>query len=172
MYQKYQPKSIEELKNEWATALRWKDVYRPYTAEEVDRLRGTFQHDHTIARMGAEHLWDMLHEQKFIRALGALTGNQAVEMVQAGLKAIYLSGWQVAGDANDALTMYPDQSLYPVTSASTVLRRINNALIRADEIQHMEGRDGEVDYFAPIVGDAEAGFGGPLNTFELIKSKI
>ncbi len=172
MYQKYQPKSIEELKNEWATALRWKDVYRPYTAEEVDRLRGTFQHDHTIARMGAEHLWDMLHEQKFIRALGALTGNQAVEMVQAGLKAIYLSGWQVAGDANDALTMYPDQSLYPVSSASTVLRRINNALIRADEIQHMEGRDGEVDYFAPIVADAEAGFGGPLNTFELIKSMI
>lgn len=172
MYQKYQPKSVDELKNEWATVPRWKEVHRPYSAEEVDRLRGTFQHDHTIARMGAEHLWDMLHEQKFIRALGAMTGNQAVEMVQAGLKAIYLSGWQVAGDANDALTMYPDQSLYPVTSVPTVLRKINNALIRADQIQHMEGRDGEVDYFAPIVADAEAGFGGPLNTFELIKSMI
>lgn len=172
MYQKYQPKSVDELKNEWATVPRWKEVHRPYSAEEVDRLRGTFQHDHTIARMGAEHLWDVLHEQKFIRALGAMTGNQAVEMVQAGLKAIYLSGWQVAGDANDALTMYPDQSLYPVTSVPTVLRKINNALIRADQIQHMEGRDGEVDYFAPIVADAEAGFGGPLNTFELIKSMI
>lgn len=172
MYQKYQPKSVDELKNEWATAPRWKEVHRPYSAEEVDRLRGTFQHDHTIARMGAEHLWDRLREQKLIRALGAMTGNQAVEMVQAGLNAIYLSGWQVAGDANDALTMYPDQSLYPVTSVPTVLRKINNALIRADQIQHMEGRDGEVDYFAPIVADAEAGFGGPLNTFELIKSMI
>ncbi|HSK89605.1 MAG TPA: isocitrate lyase [Anaerolineales bacterium] len=172
MYQKYQPKSVDELKNEWATAPRWKEVHRPYIAEEVDRLRGTFQHDHTIARMGAEHLWDRLHEQKFIRALGAMTGNQAVEMVQAGLNAIYLSGWQVAGDANDALTMYPDQSLYPVTSVPTVLRKLNNALIRADQIQHLEGRDGEVDYFAPIVADAEAGFGGPLNTFELIKSMI
>jgi len=172
MYHKYQPKSVDELQNEWATAPRWKEVHRPYSAEEVDRLRGTFQHDHTIARMGAEHLWDALHEQRFIRALGALTGNQAVEMVQAGLRAIYCSGWQVAGDANDALTMYPDQSLYPVTSVPTVLRKINNALIRADQIQHMEGRDGEVEYFAPIVADAEAGFGGPLNTFELIKSMI
>jgi len=172
MYQKYQPKSIEELKKEWASDPRWENVHRPYTAEDVDRLRGTFQHDHTIARMGAERLWELLHKEKFIRALGAGTGNQAVEMVQGGLKAIYLSGWQVAGDANDALTMYPDQSLYPVTSVPTVLRKINNALIRADQIQHMEGRDGEVYYFAPIVADAEAGFGGPLNTFELIKSMI
>src|SRR5512144_3299539 len=172
MYQKYQPKSVEELKQEWATDARWKGIRRSYTAEDVDRLRGTFQHDHTIARMGAERLWHLLHSEKSIRALGALTGNQAVEMVQAGLPAIYLSGWQVAGDANDALTMYPDQSLYPVTSVPTVLRKINNALIRADQIQHMEGRDGEVDYFAPIVADAEAGFGGPLNTFELIKSMI
>jgi isocitrate lyase len=172
MYQKYQPKSVEELKREWTSDPRWEGVHRPYTAEDVDRLRGTFQHDHTIARMGAERLWELLHEEKFIRALGALTGNQAVEMVQAGLKAIYLSGWQVAGDANDALTMYPDQSLYPVTSVPTVLRKINNALIRADQIQHMEGRDGEVYYFAPIVADAEAGFGGPLNTFELIKAMI
>ena len=172
MYQKYQPKSVDELKKEWETEARWKGVYRPYTAEEVDQLRGTFQHDHTIARMGAERLWDLLNTEKYIRALGALTGNQAVEMVQAGLKAIYLSGWQVAGDANDALTMYPDQSLYPVTSVPTVLRKINNAFIRADQIQHMEGRDGEVEYFAPIVADAEAGFGGPLNTFELTKAMI
>jgi isocitrate lyase len=172
MYQKYQPKSVDELKKEWEMEARWKGVYRPYTAEEVDQLRGTFQHDHTIARMGAERLWDLLNTEKYIRALGALTGNQAVEMVQAGLKAIYLSGWQVAGDANDALTMYPDQSLYPVTSVPTVLRKINNAFIRADQIQHMEGRDGEVEYFAPIVADAEAGFGGPLNTFELIKAMI
>ena len=172
MYHKYQPKSVEELKREWANDERWKGVYRPYAAEEVDKLRGTFQHDHTIARMGAERLWQLLHEEKYIRALGALTGNQAVEMVQAGLKAIYLSGWQVAGDANDSLTMYPDQSLYPVTSVPTVLKRINNAFIRADQIQHMEGRDGEVEYFAPIVADAEAGFGGPLNTFELIKAMI
>ncbi|MBL8062933.1 MAG: isocitrate lyase [Anaerolineales bacterium] len=172
MFHKYQPKSIEELKKEWEEDVRWKGVYRPYAAEEVDRLRGTFQHDHTIARMGAERLWQLLHEEKFVRALGALTGNQAVEMVQAGLKSIYLSGWQVAGDANDALTMYPDQSLYPVTSVPTVLKKINNALIRADQIQHMEGRDGEVQYFAPIVADAEAGFGGPLNTFELVKAMI
>jgi isocitrate lyase len=172
MYQKYQPKSVDELKKEWETDSRWKDVYRPYTAEEVDQLRGTFQHDHTIARMGSERLWDLLNSEKYIRALGALTGNQAVEMVQAGLKAIYLSGWQVAGDANDALTMYPDQSLYPVTSVPTLLRKINNAFIRADQIQHMESRDGEVEYFAPIVADAEAGFGGPLNTFELIKAMI
>ncbi len=172
MYQKYQPKSVEELKKEWASDPRWEGVHRPYSAEDVDRLRGTFQHDHTIARMGAERLWELLGEEKFIRALGALTGNQAVEMVQAGLKAIYLSGWQVAGDANDALTMYPDQSLYPVTSVPTVLRKINNALVRADQIQHMESRDGEVYYFAPIVADAEAGFGGPLNTFELIKAMI
>ncbi|MGZ6317612.1 MAG: isocitrate lyase [Anaerolineales bacterium] len=172
MSQKYQPKSVGELKQEWATDPRWQGIQRSYTAEDVDRLRGTFQHDHTIARMGSERLWELLHHEKFIRALGALTGNQAVEMVQAGLPAIYLSGWQVAGDANDAFTMYPDQSLYPVTSVPTVLRKINNALIRADQIQHMEGRDGEVHYFAPIIADAEAGFGGPLNTFELIKSMI
>jgi isocitrate lyase len=172
MSQKYQPKSIGELKQEWATDPRWKGVLRSYSAEDVDRLRGTFQHNHTIARMGSERLWNLLYSEKFIRALGAMTGNQAVEMVQAGLPAIYLSGWQVAADANDAFTMYPDQSLYPVTSAPTVLRKINNALIRADQIQHMEGRDGEVHYFAPIIADAEAGFGGPLNTFELIKSMI
>jgi len=172
MYQKYQPKSVAELEKDWVTSPRWKGITRPYSAKDVDKLRGTFQHDHTIARMGAERLWELLQSETLVRALGALTGNQAVQQVQAGLKAIYLSGWQVAGDANDALTMYPDQSLYPVTSVPTVLRKINNALIRADQIQHMEGRDGEVHYFAPIVADAEAGFGGTLNTFELIKAMI
>ncbi|MBI2376875.1 MAG: isocitrate lyase [Deltaproteobacteria bacterium] len=171
MYQKYQPKSVEELEKEWATDPRWKTVKRPYSAKEVDRLRGTFQLDHTLARQGSERLWQLLHEKHLVRALGALTGNQAVQMVQAGLDAIYLSGWQVAADANDAGQMYPDQSLYPVTSVPAVLRRINNALMRADQIQYMEGRK-ETHYFAPIVADAEAGFGGPLNTFELIKSMI
>jgi isocitrate lyase len=160
-----------ELKRQWTTDPRWAGITRPYTADEVVRLRGSIQLDHTLARMGAERLWMLLHSEPFIRALGALTGNQAVQMVQAGLKAIYLSGWQVAGDANDALTMYPDQSLYPVTSVPTVLRKINNALMRADQIQHMEERD-DVYYFAPIVADAEAGFGGPLNTFELIKGMV
>jgi isocitrate lyase len=164
-------RQVEDLKQKWATAPRWAGIRRPYSAEEVVRLRGSIQLDHTLARMGAERLWKLLHEEPFVRALGALTGNQAVQMVQAGLKAIYLSGWQVAGDANDALTMYPDQSLYPVTSVPTVLRKINNALVRADQIQHMEGKD-DVYYFAPIVADAEAGFGGPLNTFELIKGMI
>ena len=163
--------SVEELKTAWATDARWKGIKRPYTAEEVDRLRGSLELDHTLARLGAAKLWQFLHTEPYIRALGALTGNQAVQQVQAGLKAIYLSGWQVAGDANDALTMYPDQSLYPVGSVPTVLRKINNALIRADQIQHME-QEGSVDYFMPIVADAEAGFGGPLNAFELVKSMI
>ncbi len=162
---------VEELKQHWATDPRWTGITRPYAAEEVVKLRGSIQLDHTLARLGAERLWHLLHTEPFIRALGALTGNQAVQQVQAGLKAIYLSGWQVAGDANDALTMYPDQSLYPVTSVPTVLRKINNALMRADQIQHMEGQD-DIYYFAPIVADAEAGFGGPLNTFELLKGMI
>ena len=164
-------KQAQELRQEWEAKERWRGIARPYSAEEVVKLRGSIQLDHTLARMGAERLWRLLHDEPFIRALGALTGNQAVQQVQAGLKAIYLSGWQVAGDANDALQMYPDQSLYPVNSVPTVLRKINNALMRADQIQHMEGRD-DVYYFAPIVADAEAGFGGPLNTFELIKSMI
>ena len=167
----YRTQSISELERSWSNDLRWKGIVRPYSALEVDRLRGTIQLDHSVSRMGAERLWNLLHTEKFVRALGALTGNQAVQQVQAGLKAIYLSGWQVAGDANDALTMYPDQSLYPVTSVPTVIRRITNALMRADQIQHMEGRK-DVYYFAPIVADAEAGFGGPLNTFELVKSMI
>jgi isocitrate lyase len=162
---------IIELENDWATNPRWEGVTRKYPASEVVRLRGSIQLHYTLADMGAKRLWHLLHTEPFIRALGALTGNQAVEMVSAGLKAIYLSGWQVAGDANDALQMYPDQSLYPVSSVPNVIRKLNNALVRADQIQHMQGRD-DIYWFAPIVADAEAGFGGPLNTFELIKAMI
>jgi isocitrate lyase len=167
----YTQQEIDDLNRRWATDPRWQGITRTYPASEVVRLRGSIRIDHTLARMGAERLWKLLHEQPFLRALGALTGNQAVEQVQAGLPAIYLSGWQVAGDANNALQMYPDQSLYPVDSVPFVIRRINNALLRADQIQHMENT-GDVYYLAPIVADAEAGFGGPLNTFELIKSMI
>ncbi|MBP7686724.1 MAG: isocitrate lyase [Thermoflexales bacterium] len=162
---------IIELENDWATNPRWEGVTRKYPASEVVRLRGSIQLHYTLAEMGATRLWHLLHTEPFIRALGALTGNQAVEMVSAGLKAIYLSGWQVAGDANDALQMYPDQSLYPVSSVPNVIRRLNNALVRADQIQHMQGKS-DINWFAPIVADAEAGFGGPLNTFELIKAMI
>src|SRR5512139_735729 len=162
---------IIELENDWATNPRWEGVTRKYPASEVVRLRGSIQLHYTLAEMGATRLWHLLHTEPFIRALGALTGNQAVEMVSAGLKAIYLSGWQVAGDANDALQMYPDQSLYPVSSVPNVIRKLNNALVRADQIQHMQGKS-DIYWFAPIFADAEAGFGGPLNTFELIKAMI
>jgi isocitrate lyase len=162
---------IIELENDWATNPRWDGVTRKYPASEVVRLRGSIQLHYTLAEMGATRLWHLLHTRPLIRALGALTGNQAVEMVSAGLEAIYLSGWQVAGDTNDALQMYPDQSLYPVSSVPNVIRRLNNALVRADQIQHMHGKN-DVYWFAPIVADAEAGFGGPLNTFELIKAMI
>ncbi len=162
---------IIELENDWATNPRWEGVTRKYPASEVVRLRGSIQLHYTLAEMGATRLWHLLHTEPFIRALGALTGNQAVEMVSAGLKAIYLSGWQVAGDANDALQMYPDQSLYPVSSVPNVIRKLSNALVRADQIQHMQGKS-DIYWFAPIVADAEAGFGGPLNTFELIKAMI
>jgi isocitrate lyase len=162
---------IIELENDWTTNPRWEGVTRKYPASEVVRLRGSIQLHYTLAEMGATRLWHLLHTRPFIRALGALTGNQAVEMVSAGLEAIYLSGWQVAGDANDALQMYPDQSLYPVSSVPNVIRRLNNALVRADQIQHMQGKN-DIYWFAPIVADAEAGFGGPLNTFELIKAMI
>ena len=150
---------------------RWNGIERPYTAEDVYKLRGSVRIEHTLARRGSERLWRSLHEEPFINALGALTGNQAMQQVKAGLKAIYLSGWQVAADANVAGQMYPDQSLYPVNSVPQVVKRINQALQRADQIDRAEGREG-FDWFAPIVADAEAGFGGPLNVFELMKSMI
>jgi isocitrate lyase len=149
---------------------RFAGIERPYSREDVERLRGSIAIEHTLARRGAEKLWELLHTQDFVAALGALTGNQAVQQVRAGLKAIYLSGWQVAADANLAGQMYPDQSLYPANSAPAVIKRINNALLRADQIDHAEGKN--VDWLVPIVADAEAGFGGPLNVFELIKAMI
>jgi isocitrate lyase len=163
--------SVADLQDEWNKNPRWQNVRRDYTAVEVDRLRGSLTIEHTLARRGAEKLWRLLHEEPYINALGALSGNQAVQMAHAGLKAIYLSGWQVAADANSAGQMYPDQSLYPADSVPAVVRRINNALRRADQVQHLEGRR-EHDYFLPIVADAEAGFGGALNAFELMKGMI
>ena len=159
-----------EIRSEWEGS-RWDGVERPYTAEDVLRLRGSIKIEHTLARLGAERLWRMMHEQPFVRSLGALTGNQAVQQVKAGLEAIYLSGWQVAADANGAGQMYPDQSLYPVDSVPSVVKAINQALQRADQIHHSEGKNG-IDWFAPIVADAEAGFGGALNVFELTKALI
>jgi isocitrate lyase len=150
---------------------RWQGIERPYTAADVDRLRGSVAIEHTLARLGAERLWKLLHEEPYVAALGALTGAQAVQMVKAGLHAIYLSGWQVAADANLAGHTYPDQSLYPVSSAPALVRRLNNALLRADQIDRAEGRNG-THWLAPIVADAEAGFGGPLNAFELMKSFV
>src|SRR5579864_6429984 len=160
-----------ELETFWKGNLRWQGVARPYSAEDVIRLRGSIQIEYTLARLGAERLWNLLHAESYVAALGALTGNQAVQQVKAGLKAIYLSGWQVAADANLAGQMYPDQSLYPANSVPHVVRRINQALQRADQIQQAEGK-GDIYWFAPIVADAEAGFGGPLNVFELTKSMI
>ena len=163
---------IFALLNDWTNNPRWKGIKRPYLADEVVRLRGSILIEHTLARMGAERLWQLMHTEPYVHALGALTGNQAVQQVQAGLKAIYVSGWQVAADANSAFQMYPDQSLYPVDSCPSVIRKINNALYRADQIQHMNGNNKDIYWFAPIVADAEAGFGGPLNTFELMKAMI
>ncbi|MEO7496206.1 MAG: isocitrate lyase [Massilia sp.] len=162
---------VAALQADWDTNPRWKGVVRNYTAEDVVRLRGSLQIEHTLAKRGAEKLWDLLNNEPFVNTLGAMTGNQAMQQVKAGLKAIYLSGWQVAGDANVAGEMYPDQSLYPVNSVPTVVRRINNTFQRADQIQWSEGKD-DIDYFAPIVADAEAGFGGVLNAYELMKSMI
>src|SRR5438477_11935902 len=160
-----------QLESMWAHDARWKGISRPYTAKEVVRLRGTVHVENSLARLGAERLWELLHTEDYVRALGALTGNQAVQQVQAGLKAIYLSGWQVAGDANLAGQMYPDQSLYPANSVPNVVKAINNAFMRADQIHHAEGKNG-IHWFAPIVADAEAGFGGCLNAFELMKAMI
>jgi isocitrate lyase len=162
---------IAELQQQWMEDPRWRGIRRPYDAAAVHRLRGTVQIEHTLARRGAEKLWKLLHEQPFVNALGALTGNQAMQQVKAGLKAIYLSGWQVAADANLAGEMYPDQSLYPANSVPAIVRRINGTFIRADQIHHAEGKD-DFDWFAPIVADAEAGFGGVLNAFELMKAMI
>jgi isocitrate lyase len=158
--------------NGWVRSeARWKDIIRPYSQEEVERLQGTVKIEYTLARLGAERLWKLFQEEDYVPALGAMTGNQAIQQVHAGLKAIYVSGWQVAADANLAGQMYPDQSLYPVTSVPAVVKRINNALLRADQIRHLEGRD-HMYWLAPIVADAEAGFGGALNVFELVKSMI
>ncbi len=164
--------SVAEIEQAWASDPRWQGVERTYSAADVVRLRGSIQEEHTLARRGAERLWRQLNEAEYIPALGALTGNQAVQMVKAGLEAIYLSGWQVAADANLAGQTYPDQSLYPANSVPAVVRRINNALLRADQIAHSEGQNAEIDWLVPIVADAEAGFGGPLNAFELMKGMI
>ncbi len=163
--------STRQLHADWTENPRWRGVRRPYAAAEVGRLRGSVHIEHSLARLGAEKFWRLLHTETVVGALGCMTGNQAVQAVQAGLKAIYCSGWQVAGDANTAGEMYPDQSLYPVDSVPRVVERINNALLRTDQIHHMDGR-GTVDWLAPIVADAEAGFGGNLNAFELTKALI
>jgi len=157
--------------HEWESNPRWNGVIRPYTYNDVDRLRGTVRIEYTLARLGAEKLWDLLHSRPYVPALGAMTGNQAMQQVKAGLEAIYVSGWQVAADANDAAQVYPDQSLYPADSVPNMCRRINQALMRADQIHKSEGRNG-MYWFAPIVADAEAGFGGNLNAFELMKAMI
>jgi isocitrate lyase len=162
---------IARIKKDWAENPRWKGVKRGYTAEDVERLRGTVPIEYSLARRGAEKLWKMVNERPFVNSLGALTGNQALQQVKAGVPAIYLSGWQVAADANLAGEMYPDQSLYPANSVPSVVKRINNCLLRADQVAHSEGKD-DLDYLAPIVADAEAGFGGVLNAFEIMKAMI
>lgn len=161
----------EALAHDWQYSPRWQGVQRPYPAEQVLKLRGSVRLEYTLAQLGAQRLWELLQTEPFLRTLGAQTGNQAVQMVQAGLKAIYLSGWQVAGDANNADQTYPDQSLYPADSAPRLVRRINNALLRADQIHHMQNKN-DIHWLAPIVADAEAGFGGVLNAFELAKALI
>jgi isocitrate lyase len=164
-------RAAQELETQWSTDDRWNGIERTYTAEDVVRLRGSVVEEHTLARLGAERLWQLLQADAPVRALGALTGGQAVQMVRAGLEAIYLSGWQVAADANIAGATYPDQSLYPVNSVPALVRRFNNALSRADQIDWAEGRNG-THWFAPILADAEAGFGGPLNAYELMRAMI
>ncbi|GAB3623413.1 isocitrate lyase [Mariniluteicoccus endophyticus] len=166
------PMTAEQLEQDWNENPRWKGVRRDYTAADVVRLRGRVQEEHTLARRGAEQLWEKLHTEDFVNSLGALTGNQAVQQVKAGLKAIYLSGWQVAADANLSGHTYPDQSLYPANSVPQVVRRINNALLRADQIECAEGIQSVDEWLVPIVADAEAGFGGPLNAYELMKAMI
>lgn len=169
---KTREEAARQLEETWANDARWKGIVRNYTGEDVVKLRGSLQIEYTLAKKGAARLYKSIHEEDFVNALGALTGNQAVQQVKAGLQAIYLSGWQVAADANLAGQMYPDQSLYPANSVPKVVERINQALQRADQIDHSEGRDDGFDWFAPIVADMEAGFGGPLNVFELMKGMI
>lgn len=169
---KTREEAARQLEETWANDARWKGIVRNYTGEDVVKLRGSLQIEYTLATKGAARLYKSIHEEDFVNALGALTGNQAVQQVKAGLQAIYLSGWQVAADANLAGQMYPDQSLYPANSVPKVVERINQALQRADQIDHSEGRDDGFDWFAPIVADMEAGFGGPLNVFELMKGMI
>ena len=164
-------RSAKDIQNDWDTNPRWKNVKRDYTAEEVVRCSGSVQIEHSLAKQGAEKLWNSINKEDFVNALGALTGNQAMQQAKAGLKAIYLSGWQVAGDANTGMQMYPDQSLYPVDSVPSVVKRINNSLRRADQLNVAEGNE-LIDYMLPIVADAEAGFGGVLNAFELMKAMI
>jgi isocitrate lyase len=159
------------LESDWNTNPRWKAITRPYSTEDVERLRGSIHIEHTFARLGAERLWNLLHTEPFVAALGAMSGNQAVQQVRAGLRAIYVSGWQVAADANNSSQTYPDQSLYPADSVPHLVRRLNHALQRADQVHHLEGRH-ETYWFAPLIADAEAGFGGNLNAFELMKSMI
>jgi isocitrate lyase len=168
---KQQQLAAEQLRHEWSGNPRWAGIKRPYLAEDVVRLRGSVHIEHSLARLGAEKFWNLLHQDGVVTALGAVTGNQAIEEIQAGLKAIYCSGWQVAGDGNSAGEMYPDQSLYPVDSVPKMIERINNALLRTDQIHHMQG-DHTIDWLAPIIADAEAGFGGNLNAFELTKHLI
>ena len=163
--------TASEMTRQWQSDPRWAGIERPYPSDDVVKLRGSIQVEHTLARRGADRLWWLLDHGSFVSALGALTGNQAVQQVKAGLQAIYLSGWQVAADVNDAGQMYPDQSLYPANSVPNVVRKINNSLMRADQIHHMDGKN-SIDWFAPIVADAEAGFGGSLNAFELMKAMI
>jgi len=160
-----------DLTREWRYNPRWNEVQRPYSAQDVERLRGTLHIEHTLARHGADRLWRLMHSEPYVAALGAMTGGQAVQMVQAGLQAIYVSGWQVAGDANTAGQVYPDQSLYPCDSVPALVKRINNALTRADQIHHQEGKNG-ISWFVPLLADAEAGFGGCLNAYELMKAMI
>ncbi len=166
-----QANNVAALENQWRSNPRWLGIKRPYKADDVIRLRGTVQVEHTLARLGAGRLWDLLQQESYVAALGAMTGNQAIQQVEAGLQAIYVSGWQVAADANNSGQMYPDQSLYPADSVPNLVRRINQALTRADQIHHAEGRNGKY-WFAPMVADAEAGFGGNLNAFELMKAMI
>jgi isocitrate lyase len=167
----FKPYNVAKIKEEWAENKRWQGITRPYSAEDVLRLRGSVQIEYTLARLGAERLWRLMKQEPYVNALGAITGNQAVQQVQAGLKSIYVSGWQVAGDGNGAQQTYPDQSLYPSDSVPNLVRRINNALQRADQIYHLQDQD-DINWYAPIVADAESGFGGSLNAYELMKAMI